>query len=85
MLRGWDAGYEIPSYGVVIDQNFAGLGIGHLTIEMSKVICKLRGAPRIMLKVHANNHAAKDLYERAGFIQSGIDVSTDNIIYHFDL
>jgi RimJ/RimL family protein N-acetyltransferase len=84
MLRGWDAGYEVPSYGVVIDQNYSGLGIGRVTIEISKVICRLRGAPRLMLKVHPDNHAAKHIYEQADFIQTGIDSRTSHIIYHYD-
>src|SRR5260370_40208773 len=30
MLRGWDAGYEIPAYGCMIDYRFSGFGLGHL-------------------------------------------------------
>ena len=84
-LRGWDEGYDIPAYGVVIDQEFRCIGLGSLTLNAAKTLCKLRHVPRVMLKVHPNNLAARHLYEAAGFIQSGSDPKNDNLIYHFDL
>ena len=84
MLRGWDAGYAIPSYGVAIGEQFRNWGLGRLTLELSKVICRLHGAPRLMLKVHPDNGPAKHLYETAGFVQTGVDSKNDNLIYHFD-
>jgi ribosomal protein S18 acetylase RimI-like enzyme len=83
MLRGWDKGYDVPAYGVVVDDEHRGMGLGRLTLEMSKTICRLRGAERLMLKVHPENVAAKHLYESAGFVQTGIDPRNDNLIYHF--
>lgn len=84
MLRGWDSGYDIPSYGVTVDHQYKGFGLGRLTLEMSKTICRLRGARRLMLKVYPENTPAKHLYESAGFIQTGIDPQNNNLIYHFD-
>jgi RimJ/RimL family protein N-acetyltransferase len=83
-LRGWDEGYSIPAYGVVIDQEFCGIGLGRVTLAVSKALCKLRSAPRLMLKVHPSNLAAKHLYEASGFVQSGTDPKNDNLIYFFD-
>lgn len=83
-LRGWDEGYSIPAYGVVIDQEFRGIGLGRVTLDVSKTLCKLRNAPRLMLKVHPSNLAAKHLYEASGFMQSGTDPKNDNLIYFFD-
>jgi RimJ/RimL family protein N-acetyltransferase len=85
MLRGWDAGYDVPAYGVTIGESFQGLGLGRVTLDLAKAISRLRGAKRIMLKVHPANHAAKALYESAGFQQTGIDPKNDNLIYHYDL
>ncbi len=31
MLRGWDAGYEVPSFGVLIDEKYRGGAFMHLT------------------------------------------------------
>jgi RimJ/RimL family protein N-acetyltransferase len=84
MLRGWDDGYEIPAYGVTIAQSFSGYGLGKLSLEVSKSVCQLRGAKRLMLKVHPQNSRAKQLYEAAGFVQSGIDERIHNLVYHYD-
>lgn len=83
-LRGWDEGYNIPAYGVVIDKTFCGIGLGRITLDVSKTLCKLHNAPRLMLKVHPSNLTAKHLYEASGFLQSGTDPKNDNLIYFFD-
>lgn len=84
MLRGWNSGYEIPSYGVLIDEQYSGYGLTRLSLKLAKSICKLRHVPRIMLKVNADNLIAKRLFEEAGFAQTGVDAPTGNLIYHFD-
>jgi ribosomal-protein-alanine N-acetyltransferase len=85
MLRGWDAGYEIPSYGIVIDQDFTGYGFAKLSLEYSKTLCLLRGTKKIMLKVHVDNIRAEEIYKKAGFFQTGFDIENKNKIYCFDL
>lgn len=85
MLRGWDDGYDVPAYGVTIDRQFAGNGLARLTLDLAKTISRLRGAKRLMLKVHPDNTVARRLYEQAGFVQTGVDPRNDNLIYHFDL
>ncbi len=84
MLRGWDSGYAIPAYGVTIAQNFGGLGMATLSLDTSKTLCRLRDVKRLMLKVHPDNLTAKRLYEKAGFVQTGVDTHNANLIYHFD-
>ena len=85
MLRGWDQGYDIPAYGVVIDQAYSGQGLGQLTLEYARAYCQLRGCPQIMLKVHPQNVAAKHIYEKAGFVQNGFDPNNHHLIYHLEL
>lgn len=85
MLRGWDEGYEAPSYGVLIDERYSGYGLTRLSLKMVKTICKLRRSPRIMLKVHPENIAAKTLFEEARFIQTGVDAASGYLVYHFEL
>ena len=85
MLRGLDEGYEVPSYGVLIAESYSGYGLTRLTLKMAKSICKLRRSPRIMLKVHPENTAAKSLFEEARFIQTGIDAASGHLVYHFDI
>jgi [ribosomal protein S18]-alanine N-acetyltransferase len=84
MLRGWDSGYAIPAYGVTIAQAFAGMGLATLSLDTSKTLCRLRGVERLMLKVHPENLTAKRLYEKAGFLQMGVDTRNANLIYHYD-
>ncbi len=84
MLRGWNSGFEIPSYGVLIDEKYSGYGLTRLSLKLAKSICKLRHAPRIMLKVNARNVVAKQLFEEAGFAHTEVEAQTGNLIYHFD-
>lgn len=84
MLRGWDAGYAVPAYGVTVDHRFRGHGLARLSIEMSKSICRLRGVGRLMLKVHPENVVAKRLYEEMGFRRAGDDPRNGNLVYIFD-
>lgn len=85
MLRGWDEGYEVPAYGVLIDEGHAGCGLATLSLRAAKAICRLCAAPRLMLKVHPDNGRAKSLFERAGFVRTGVDAGSGTLIYHFDL
>lgn len=85
MLRGWDEGYEAPTYGVLIDERYSGYGLTRLSLKMVKSICKLRRAPRIMLKVHPENEAARKLFEEARFRRTGVDAASGHLVYHFDL
>lgn len=85
MLRGWDEGYGVPTYGVLIDEKFRGYGFASLSLKIAKSIGRLRRAPRLMLKVHPENLAAKALFEGAKFKPAGVDADSANLIYHFDL
>ncbi len=85
MLRGWDKGYEVPSYGVLIDARYSGYGLARLSLKITKSICRLRRVPRIMLKVHPDNLIAKTLFEEAHFIHTGVAAESGNLVYHFDV
>jgi RimJ/RimL family protein N-acetyltransferase len=84
MLRGWDAGFEVPAYGVLVDEQYSGYGLARLSLRYAKSLCKLRRAPHVMLKVHPENLAARKLFEAARFRQTGIEAASGNLIYHFD-
>ncbi len=84
MLRGWDAGYEVPSFGVMIDVKYSGGAFFRLTLDTAKLICRLSGAKRMMAKAHADN-ATHRVARRMGFHQTGVEESTGNIIYHLEL
>lgn len=85
MLRGFDQGYEVPSYGVWISSEYANKGLAKLTLQYSLSICRLTGVNSIMLKVHPENKVALKMYKSFGFNASGIDEKIGHIIMHKDL
>jgi RimJ/RimL family protein N-acetyltransferase len=84
MLRGWDAGYDIPSFGVLIDEKYRGGAFMRLTLDTAKLICRLSGAKRLMAKIHPDNVSPRGA-SRLGLHQTGVEESTGNIIYHLEL
>lgn len=84
MLRGWDDGYEIPAFGVLVDEKFRGQSILSLTVDTAKIICRLAGAEKIMVKIHPNNTPLKNVH-RMGFYRTGIEESTGNVIFHLNI
>ncbi len=84
MLRGWDQGFEVPAFGILIHEKYRGAGLEMISLDVAKVICRLRGAPRMMLKMHPENITAKALARKIGFTQTGTEAENGNLIYHFD-
>lgn len=84
MLRGWDAGYDVPSFGVLIDEKCRGGAFMRLTLDVAKLICRLSGAKRLMAKIHPDNVSPRGA-RRLGLHQTGVEESTGNIIYHLEL
>lgn len=70
LLRGWDEGYEVPSLGVAIDEGYRGLGLGRLMMEYLHAVARLRGAPRVRLRVRETNRQAQELYRSMGYTLS---------------
>jgi ribosomal protein S18 acetylase RimI-like enzyme len=68
MLRGWDDGYSIPSFGVAVGEAHRGAGIGRSLLRYAIECARERGASTMMLKVHRNNPSARHLYESEGFV-----------------
>lgn len=84
ILRGWNEGYDVPSFGIIVDENYRGCGLELISLDAAKVICRLRGAERMMLKMHPDNITAKGVARKIGFVQTGIETN-GNVIYHMDL
>ncbi|MEW5984347.1 MAG: GNAT family N-acetyltransferase [Acidobacteriota bacterium] len=85
MLRGLDAGYATPAFGVYIAQSCAGAGLGRLALEFATTWCRLNGYPEIMLSVHPDHTAAVRLYEAAGFRPDGTFTPRGHGIYRKSL
>lgn len=84
MLRGWDSGYKVPSFGVFVAEKFRGGAFMKVSLDIAKLICRLMGAPRLMAKIHPDNVSPRGA-SRLGFVQTGIETETGNIVYHIDL
>ncbi len=84
MLRGWDAGYEIPSFGVLIAQEYRGGAFMRLTLDAAKLICRLSGTKRLLAKIHPENVSPRGA-RRLGFYQTSVEELTGNIVYHLEL
>jgi len=84
MLRGWDAGYEVPSFGVLVDVKHRGRAFMRISLDVSKLICRLSGATRLMAKIHPDNISPRGA-RRLGFMQTCVEAETGNVVYHMDL
>ena len=71
-LRGLDAGYSRPAFGVYVASRFAGRGLGRFAVAQALDLCREMGVERIMLKVAPGNRVARALYEDAGFRACGL-------------
>jgi RimJ/RimL family protein N-acetyltransferase len=85
MLRGWDAGYDIPSFGLVVAADQRGREVLTVALEAAKLISRLAGADRMMCKVHPENVAATRGALRLGWIAESEEPETGNLVYYLDL
>lgn len=69
MLRGWEEGYDVPSFGILVDYRFYGRGLGRQMTEFAIAEARRVGSPRVRLTVYASNHHAVRLYESLGFVE----------------
>lgn len=81
MLRGLDAGYSAPSFGVYVAQAASGAGIGSFALAFAESWCRLNGRPELMLTVHPDNESALRLYEARGFRFAGEHSDIGHRIY----
>ncbi len=80
MLRGFDAGYKRPSFGVYIGKAYQGCGLATLALRWCMTYCLLNDIEAMMLKVHPDNTAARHIYEKNGFVSLGIDERTGHLM-----
>jgi [ribosomal protein S18]-alanine N-acetyltransferase len=69
MLRGFDEGYEVPSFGIVVDREHHGQGIGRQLTVWTIEQARLQDCPAVRLSVYADNAVARGLYESLGFVE----------------
>lgn len=67
MLRGWDEGYRIPSFGMIVHPEYRGKGLGTFMLKEAIDICKKLKCQKIRLTVDRDNKIAINMYKRIGF------------------
>ena len=83
-LRGWDEGYELPSIGVLVDNDYRGKSVLGLMVESAKMIVRLSGKKLIIAKSHPDNAGLKNLIAM-GLRKVGVEESTGNTLWHMDV
>jgi len=73
ILRGWDAGHDIPSLGIYVGSNCRGLGMGKMLMNFLHCAAKAKGAKKVRLKVYKNNIVAIHLYKKIGYVIEDYD------------
>ena len=79
MLRGWDEGYTIPSFGVAVGVRYRGAGVGRSLLRYAISMARQRGARSMILKVHPSNVSARHIYESEGFTFDPVPVGGGQI------
>jgi ribosomal protein S18 acetylase RimI-like enzyme len=69
MLRGFDEGYAIPSFGIFVDHETHGQGIGRALTVWTIETARRRGCPSLRLSVYSANSVARGLYTSLGFVE----------------
>jgi glycosyltransferase involved in cell wall biosynthesis/ribosomal protein S18 acetylase RimI-like enzyme len=69
MLRGWDEGYETPSFGIAVDHELHGQGLGRRMTAWTIDQARARGCAAVRLTVYDDNPAATTLYGSLGFAE----------------
>ncbi|OGV43766.1 MAG: hypothetical protein A2X46_08720 [Lentisphaerae bacterium GWF2_57_35] len=74
MYRGYDEGYITPSFGLMIDCECQGQGLGRKLTEWTLRWADQTGVAKVRLTVFVQNEPARHLYEELGFKETGRDV-----------
>ncbi|HEV7893600.1 MAG TPA: hypothetical protein VGP08_23500, partial [Pyrinomonadaceae bacterium] len=75
---------EVPSFGVLVDVKHRGRAFMRIALDVSKLICRLAGARRLMAKIHPDNVSPRGA-RRLGFVQTGVEPESGNVVYHMEL
>jgi RimJ/RimL family protein N-acetyltransferase len=70
-LRGWDNHWDDICLGIIVEPSEQGKGYGELMMHFLHAAAKQRGLDRIRVHVHPNNHIARALYSKMGYVFNG--------------
>lgn len=71
ILRGWDAGFEVPSLGIAVHPSARGTGVARALMGLLHLAARRRGAPSVRLRVYPGNARAIALYRSLGYEFTG--------------
>ncbi len=69
MLRGFDEGYPIPSFGIFVDHESHSEGVGRALTAWTIEQARRGGCSAVRLGVYVANSSARRLYESLGFVE----------------
>jgi ribosomal protein S18 acetylase RimI-like enzyme len=78
----WDLGSEKPNLGLGIADACQGQGLGGAMIDRVLGDVEELGLKQVYLIVVQDNHVARGLYERRGFVRYGECVGDDGLAYY---
>jgi RimJ/RimL family protein N-acetyltransferase len=81
MLRGLDAGFAAPAFGVYVAQAWSGKGLAALALAHAEAWCRVNEIAELMLTVDPDHEVAVRLYERSGFAFAGDHSERGHRIY----
>jgi ribosomal protein S18 acetylase RimI-like enzyme len=67
LLRGWAAGYSVPSLGIYIVPECRGAGYARCFMGYLAAVARHKGAKSVRLRVAPENHSAFHLYKKLGY------------------
>jgi len=67
ILRGWDEGYAVPSFGVCTHPDLREVGLGQTLLARAVEESISAGADKLRLTVFKNNERAVHVYRKFGF------------------
>ncbi len=84
MLKGWDEGYDIPSFGLFIAHKHRSVTLLHVAIDVAKLITRFSGGRRLMATIHPDNISIRGA-AKLGFVDSGKRTEAGNVVYFMEL
>ena len=80
MLRGWDEGYAVPSFGACVHPECRNAGLGKRMLAHAIDQSQIKGATKLRLTVFKANQRAVNLYRRFGF--AFVDKEHSRVSWH---
>ncbi len=84
-LRGMDAGYARPAFGVYICSRLNSRGLARKALDHAIRWSRDAGYQTLMLKVDPLNHRAMSIYEGAGFKSRDRCMNTGHVIMELEV